>query len=410
MLVQAAQPIRTTHDLSFSADMDSPQPCVLGGVAQDAASTVNGSERERANEASNEAVAPPRPGCADRCGVTQALCAIALLSSGTTGGTAIVARRILGTEWRKVCLAFLYFMIVNIMRMAVFTHLRRYFLRRSGLFTEKEVSDIDGPRLHLGSTWLTDMLADPRRERVARRVDITCRKGGHLWNLTFVYGLILPVLIGGKHTTAAALGGALLHSIIVLASCFALWQFRRDEHTGHWRAWSYLFGAADRIRDGRYAQLNYFVAGQSGSMGRLVFLIITHAALPPEDERPALWMLFTSLSFLPLTLGDALGEIVGTPCGRHSFPVYGIGEINKKSVEGCIAVFLGSLVPCLCATFLYNGADEGELSAWTKIGLPVCVAVATLVTETWSPRSTDNFAIPVCNALACTVWRATVGI
>ena len=56
---------------------------------------------------------------------------------------------------------------------------------------------------------------------------------------------------------------------------------------------------------------------------------------------------FPQVVLLPLTFGDALGEVIGTPFGRHRFKVRGLGEINQKSLEGCVAVFLGSLVPLL---------------------------------------------------------------
>merc|ERR1712099_192861 len=107
---------------------------------------------------------------------------------------------------------------------------------------------------------------------------------------------------------------------------------------------------------------------------------------------------------LPLTYGDALGEILGTPFGRHKFKVRGFGEINEKSLEGCAAVFLGALLPCFIAVAT---SSQPVLSiTWT---LPVALSVLTTLTETFSFRSTDNFVIPVCNAAFVAIWWRCVG-
>ena len=98
---------------------------------------------------------------------------------------------------------------------------------------------------------------------------------------------------------------------------------------------------------------------------------------------------------------DALGEVIGTPFGRHRFKVKGLGEINEKSLEGCAAVFLGSLIPGLIV--LGTGAADpcAIPAAW---GLAAAIAVLTTITETIAFRSTDNFVIPACNAVLVVIW------
>ena len=64
-----------------------------------------------------------------------------------------------------------------------------------------------------------------------------------------------------------------------------------------------------------------------------------------------------SLSMQPLIWGDTFGEVIGSFFGKYEFNVLGIGEINKKTVEGTVSVFLSSLAS-LYATY-YLVKEEG---------------------------------------------------
>ena len=65
----------------------------------------------------------------------------------------------------------------------------------------------------------------------------------------------------------------------------------------------------------------------------------------PEETNKILF----ALAVQPLIWGDTFGEIIGSFYGRIEFNVIGIGEINKKTVEGTVAVFLSSLISLLIA-------------------------------------------------------------
>lgn len=167
---------------------------------------------------------------------------------------------------------------------------------------------------------------------------------------------------------------------------------------------------------------------------------------------------FPQVVLLPLTFGDALGEVIGTPFGRHRFKVRGLGEINQKSLEGCVAVFLGSLVPLLIIAGARSHpslplsrfehvptapasrspspfAPRPRLCSHTVAALCpltpaavkpgtmadsevlngtwalICVtAVLTTLTETLAFRSTDNMVIPLCNAALFVVWWKIGGV
>ena len=91
---------------------------------------------------------------------------------------------------------------------------------------------------------------------------------------------------------------------------------------------------------------------------------------------------------------DALSEIVGSLWGRQRLRVWGIGEVNRKSVAGTTACFLGSLAICL---WLVRANGLGL--PW--VGLAVAVSVSNTVFELFSPRGTDDFTMATANALLC---------
>merc|ERR1711977_490349 len=80
---------------------------------------------------------------------------------------------------------------------------------------------------------------------------------------------------------------------------------------------------------------------------------------------------FLLICTLPCAYGDCLAEIVGVN-GRLRFNVCGIGEKNNKSVEGMLAMFLGSVLPCLP----YADAVGG----WPYLCI---VGVTATIAETW---------------------------
>lgn len=156
-----------------------------------------------------------------------------------------------------------------------------------------------------------------------------------------------------------------------------------------------LYGASNRIRDGIYGRKNLFVV-HLAFLNLLPLYFIETIARNNIDSSTSL-VLFPSFVFLPLTVGDALGELIGTTWGKQKLQVWGIGEINRKSVLGTASVFLGSLLPLILIA-----ATNGLSLPWWLLGL--CVAITTTTIELIAPRGTDNFFIPLGNALVCLVF------
>ena len=158
---------------------------------------------------------------------------------------------------------------------------------------------------------------------------------------------------------------------------------------------SYLFGIA-RIRDGKVGRWNLCVAGVATSLGAFVVFIIAFEAIMPNVSDIISQTMIGSLIYTPLVVGDAMGELIGGPFGGtffNTFRVKGFGEINRKSVEGCFAVFCGSLVGCIVMCLSYGAIK----SSWMVLCL--ALAIVTTIVETIAFRSTDNFFIPVCNTV-----------
>ena len=98
---------------------------------------------------------------------------------------------------------------------------------------------------------------------------------------------------------------------------------------------------------------------------------------------------------------DGASEIVGSLFGKQKLRVWGVGEVNRKSIAGTWACFLASLAICL-GLVLANGLPP----VW--IGLAVAVSVSNTLFELISPRGTDDFTMATANALVCWAFGALV--
>jgi dolichol kinase len=114
------------------------------------------------------------------------------------------------------------------------------------------------------------------------------------------------------------------------------------------------------------------------------------AAVFPPSAYGALF----ALVWISYLVGDGLSEIVGQLLGKQRLRVWGVGEVNRKSVAGTWACFLGSLAVCLGIVHA-NGLGP----AW--VGLAVVLSVSNTFFELVSPRGTDDFTMATANALLC---------
>ena len=261
-------------------------------------------------------------------------------------------------------------------RRVLFCRARSAFLERFTDMTMEQIQIVNGPRKR---GWPFEQTE--RTARGIRAADVVFRKGGHVVSIIFLFFF-------HRHVAEASLIFVLSIGVFMMITAQAVTMKWMDDSRITW----YLFGATDRIRDGMMARHNALSASVSLSWGILSAYALGSTFIRRDDIDLA-----GDLVIFPLTFGDAMGEIVGT-FGKHRFQVRGFGDVNQKSVEGCAAVFLTSLISTLVATTFYNVHD----STWS---LPFVISMVTTLVETASFRSTDNFTIPICNCAVILTWN-----
>ena len=113
------------------------------------------------------------------------------------------------------------------------------------------------------------------------------------------------------------------------------------------------------------------------------------ALFPPRTF--AMLFLFVWGSY---TAWDASSEIIGSLFGKQKLRVWGLGDVNRKSIAGTWAAFLAPLALCLWAVSAH------DLPApW--VALAVVIALSNAFFELLSPRGTDDFTMATANALIC---------
>jgi len=287
----------------------------------------------------------------------------------------------------------------------VFVLMRRVLLKRFVGFSAEEIAEIETPRMHLPHEWLNSLLEDPKKRWRVRVVDAAIRKGGHVYSGVGALFVTFHFLMKSDGLFELLLAYTLKIALRASIQTCLLWLYHGAEHASKWQFFSFAFAGADRIRDGRSAHINRITSWVSSLWGLIVAYLIAYSVLPPIQEDGNIWMLALDAAMAPVIFGDACGELVGGPFGRHTFEVKGFGEINKKSYEGCFAVFLGSL---MSMPLLALSPTNPPVGTW--LALPCVLAVITTITETASFRGTDNFTIPVINMVTLAAWYKVFGL
>lgn len=153
-----------------------------------------------------------------------------------------------------------------------------------------------------------------------------------------------------------------------------------------------FYGPQSRIMDGVLARANCLLITTLWSVFKFVMVPIGTrlATLYSTDQFAVLFALIWG-SYI---VTDALAEVGGSIFGRQSIRVWGIGDVNRKSVGGTLSGFVGCLVFCLWIV-----SSHGLPAPW--LGLAAVIAVSNTLLELFSPRGTDDFTMATTNALLC---------
>jgi hypothetical protein len=306
---------------------------------------------------------------------------LVLLLTGWDGG-AIAGARLTGESVVRVAVGVL---IMTVLWGWLWYGIKRLLLRKMVGLSREEVDGIFTSRL--GRPFDLQALLRGRSERRVRIADMVGRRGRFVTvgmaGYLYVYSRIVleprrDFLVMGLQES---LFDALVFSWVMLATYYS------DGFLGR-----VTFGAQSRVMDGVLARANCMVIVTLWSLFKFFMLPLGFrlaARFPPATY--ATLFAFVWVSYLG---SDALSEIVGSLWGRQRLHVWGIGEVNRKSVAGTAACFVGSLAICLA---LVRASGLGL--PW--VGLAVSVSVSNTVLELASPRGTDDFTMATGNALLC---------
>eukprot|EP00933_Yihiella_yeosuensis_P064587 TRINITY_DN6801_c9_g1_i1.p1 TRINITY_DN6801_c9_g1~~TRINITY_DN6801_c9_g1_i1.p1 ORF type:complete len:388 (+),score=51.69 TRINITY_DN6801_c9_g1_i1:119-1282(+) len=221
-----------------------------------------------------------------------------------------------------------------------------------------------------------------------RAVDGICRKSGHIV-MWMAYPVLLSYVSDDGHLTISSVFGFLMTVVTV-----TLVPMNNTISNVYW-------GGCVRVWDGHLRRINELFTSQIGTFWTFVTIhVVMRLAIHPLLP-PALYgLLPRKMIVIPCAIGDAMAEIIGSLFGRHFFQVSGLGEINKKTIEGCVA-FVVSTMAVLVATLI-----EYRLTIWDRwewYVVAMAISILGMFAETFSFRGTDNMVIMATAAavLAC---------
>ena len=180
----------------------------------------------------------------------------------------------------------------------------------------------------------------------------------------------------------------------VVSSWIFLALFRRD----NWLA-AVLYGSAARVMDGVLARSNMLLITTLWTAFKFVMVPIGGALARayPADQFAVVFALIWG-SYI---VTDALAEIGGALYGKQTLRVWGIGDVNRKSVGGTVTGLVGCLVFCVWLLWAH-----GLPPIW--LGLAGAIVLSNTVVELFAPRGTDDFFMATTNAVVCLVFGLVV--
>ena len=153
-----------------------------------------------------------------------------------------------------------------------------------------------------------------------------------------------------------------------------------------------FYGPQSRVMDGVLARANCLLITTLWTVFK--FVMVPLGARLAAVFEPGQFAVVFALIWGSYIVTDALAEIGGSLFGKQNIRVWGIGDINRKSIGGTVSGFAGCLVFCVWIVW----AHQLPLP-W--IGLAVAIAVSNSLLELFSPRGTDDFTMATSNALIC---------
>ena len=178
---------------------------------------------------------------------------------------------------------------------------------------------------------------------------------------------------------------------VLVAGSFLVFSILITSHmkrflTGPLKSEAVAEGLLRKIYRNIISKLSAISVSDAGNEFGLVYYCLAFTALAfLFYDRPIL----IAVGMLPLAYGDGLGAIVGLRSGKHPYKI-----MDKKSLEGSMAVFAGTMAAVLVGMLFYGMPLAGSL--WKAVLIGAMVAVV----EGLAPNGLDNLAIPAAAVLA----------
>ena len=153
-----------------------------------------------------------------------------------------------------------------------------------------------------------------------------------------------------------------------------------------------FYGPQSRVMDGVLARANCLLITTLWTAFK--FIMVPIGTQLARVFAPGEFAVIFALIWGSYIVTDALAEIGGALFGRQNIKVWGIGDINRKSIGGTLSGFVGALVFCSWVV-----VSHGLPGSW--LALAVVISVSNTTLELFSPRGTDDFTMATANALIC---------
>jgi hypothetical protein len=282
----------------------------------------------------------------------------------------------------RVAFGFLFF---SVLWGWIWYGIRALLLRRWVGLSKEEVREVFSSRMHVPFD-VSRYLAKYSERRI-RITDMIGRRGRFITIGIMGFGYVYSRMAQDPKPEYLLFGMADNVFDAVAFSWLNLAAYYSDRFFGR-----VVFGAQCRLMDGRLGRANCLLITTLWNAFKFVMLPISvglAANLPKETLAPVFAFIWISY-----VAADALSEIVGSLFGKQKLKVWGLGDVNRKSVEGTAAAFVASLVVCLGMVWSWHLP-----APW--IGLAIVVSLSNTLLELYSPRGTDDFTMATANALLC---------
>ena len=283
-------------------------------------------------------------------------------------------------------------LVFNVIWGFIWYGVKRALLRYWAKFSKDEARQAFSSRMR--QPFDVGELVSRHSERRIRIIDMIGRRGRFITlGSVFFYYLYSSVAADPSPRFATAFLQDNLFDAVI-----AGWIFLAFYYSDGFLAAAF-YGAQSRVMDGVLARANCLLITTLWAVFK--FVMVPLGARLATLYEPAQFAAVFALIWGSYMVTDTAAEVGGSLFGKQTLRVWGIGDINRKSIGGTVSGFGACLLFCLWLV-----ASRGLPLPW--IGLALAIAVSNTVLELFSPRGTDDFTMATGNALICWAFGAYV--